>query len=415
MRKSYNKFFSTPGNSNYKKYAYQPNVPRRNINRQRYYNNNNNSRNVNYNRKPNNRNYNRNQRKRRFVDIQLKNNKFGFNPRDAQRYHSTIDKLTDTLGALTLNQPARNNVVKTNPRSEIRYDKLYTAYDMYRMNKYYPIYKSTLPLIYYPVYNEYTITILNTNSVGPKYTLMWLPYAFPALPDIKVQDNREVQAFASVILLHNHEGYYYNLQPSTLISIKGQQRLISATMKITNVTSMLNKAGTFTAYKFINEFMSPLIYNNQLLQYQDLEAAIPQEIQRGYHQAYADKSAINPKMLATANQTLTINEFNVVKGLDIFQGTDEYMGNKYLGNGASSTPLTQHYDGFNPIASNITYAIDFLTTDNNQQYKVQTWQIFEISPSNNLFSPMATIHNNCVTKAVRDRMETNLPFKTQQN
>lgn len=414
MRKNYNKYFATPGNQRFQKFAYQPNIPRRNnnINSGRYRRYNNTSRNP-Y-RMPRN-NIRRNERKKRFIDTQLKNNKFGFNPRDAQRYHSSLDKITDTLGALTINQPARNNVIKTNPRSEIRYDKLYTAYDMYRMNKYYPIYKSTLPLIYYPVYNEFTVNVLTTADIGTKYTLVWLPYAFPALPDIKVLDNQEVQSFASVVLVHYNTGFKYKFYNSTLISILGQQRLINATMKITNVTSMLNKAGTFTAYKFINEYMSPVIYNNALAQYENPENAMPKEISRGFHRAFEDKSAINPKMLATANQTLTINEFNVVKGLDIFQGTNEYMGNKYLGDGSAGQPLTQHYDNFNPIASNITYAIDFLTNDTIQQYKIQTWQIFEISPTNNLFSPMATVHNNCVTAAIRNRMETNLPFKTQQN
>jgi hypothetical protein len=411
MRKNYTKFFSTPGNNRYQKYAYQPNMPRRGNNpRFGQFKARNATR---YSNKLRQNNYKRNERKKRFIDIQLKNNKFGFNPRDAQRYHSSLDKLTDTLGALTINQPARNNIVKTNPRSEIRYDKLYTAYDMYRMNKYYPIYKSTLPLIYYPVYNEFTLNVQNTTTAGAKIALIWLPYAFPALPDIKVRDNKVVQAFASVVSLY-HKGaeYYYTFYPSSLISITGQQRLITATMKITNVTSMLNKAGTFTAYKFINAAMSPIVYHTDLNALDYADRGMPAEIAAGFHAAFEDKSAINPKMLATANQTLTINEFNVVKGLDIFQGTNEYMGNKYLGGTAA---LTQHYDDFNPIASNITYVVDFLTVDSVQQYKIQTWQIFEISPSNNLFSPMATVHNNCVTATVRNRMETNLPFRTQQN
>lgn len=316
------------------------------------------------------------------------------------------------LNNMALNK-VNSNAISQNPRLEIRYDKLYTAYDMYRLNKFYPLYKTPLATILYPVYNEWTVNVANS-AQWDDCLLIWLPYTYPYMdPTYRVTiNNAQIPPTIISPLIRSARNAQQNARDniwfdSNRVQITGQQRLIAATLKLSNVTSMLDKAGTYTAYKCLSDPVFPIITANGWQ-----NERVPQIITDYINTIAADSSLTPTKLLGTASQRLTINEFNTMPGNDQFQGASEYQGAKLVNGDTWIVRPENPEHHFNFIGTNVYYKISIPPLSGAQSYKIQTWQVFEISPDNNTFSPLATIHRNTADYNVFSRMQGSFPFTT---
>jgi len=330
-----------------------------------------------------------------------------------RRFDNMLNTTMRAIRQLNIGTRVAKNAITQNPNVEIRYDKLYTAYDMYRMNKFYPLYKSPLATIFYPVYNEYTVLVAAANN-WTVCNLIWTPYGYPYIDKttrVTINNSKVVPTqFCNLLRVaprasaQTSDVYWY---PSTLSEIPGMQRLVAATMKISNVTSLLDKAGTYTAYKIHPQYAVPIITASGWQQ-----EANPWYIVSLMEQANQDYSLVPTKLLTTATQRLTINEFNTLAGNNQFQGPCEYQGLRYKNETNDFTlhlPLNEKYME-NFVGTNVAYKIAIATTAAAQTFKIQTWQVFEIAPENNSFSPLALIHRNTASEQVLSQMQGNFPF-----
>lgn len=291
---------------------------------------------------------------------------------------------------------------------EIRYDKLYSAISMYYMSKYYSFYKTTNMIIRLPVYTTFSFVVdPNTDPAS----FVWYPYFYPYFQPIRVRatnENLAANRLSNFILRLNNDLYPYD---PTAVTIRGNYRLITATMKVSNTTTNSNKGGSYTLYRITRSETSPIFYNDTLgLGNEPPITAIRNML--GY--IYTNEPC---KYLYNANQMALANEYGVIDGNTIFQGFNEYMGERnptatafYVASAGSDSGGIG--DNFNPQGLNVKYIGLIDPTTTAQTYKIECIQIFEVTPlSADSVAALAYKGDKCATPQVIAQAKNKFNFE----
>lgn len=340
-----------------------------------------------------NKNGNNYGRRRRFrrnnIRRNFQNSSNGYNNRNDN--NDKIDSLINSVKSLSLTVKknslgggpfkslnARNKKNMNDPNKinkEIRYDRLYSALNMYLMGKYYSFYKTSNMIVRISIYSTHSFTVpSNTDTCG----FIWFPYFYPWLINGKVKtndENRQVSTAANFFARVGNDVYAFS---PTMTNIRGNYRLISATMKVANMTTNSQKGGCFTMYRVCRNEGQPLYYNEELGLHDDLPVQGIKEM-LGFH--YNNEPT---KYLYNANEVALCNEYGVIEGNTMFQSYNEYMGCRTLENSTmyciAAGSASGIIDIFNPVGVNVKYIGIIDPTSSNQTYKVECIQVFEVSP-----------------------------------
>lgn len=278
----------------------------------------------------------------------------------------------------SLNTNINKSVNDPNNKStkEIRYDKLYSALQMYLMGKYYSFYKTTNMIVRFPIYTTYTFIVEPNTEVA---SFIWYPYFYPYLVNATVRvtdENRKVDCASNFLV---RLGTTITAFESTLATIRGNHRLIAATMKVANITTNSAKGGSYTLYRLCRSETAPIFYNRGL--------GIGDEVPiAGIREMIGFPYNNEPnKYLYNANQVGLGNEYGVIEGNTVFQGYDEYMGQRdtestslYVASAGGATGRIGA--DFNPQGVNVKFMGWIDPTSTAQTYKVECIQIFEVTP-----------------------------------
>jgi hypothetical protein len=338
---------------------------------------------------PNNRNHNNRNIRNVRNNMRQSNNMFisKNNPYNINRFNNN-NNLTKQIKELTrlvkttsltggplrsLNMDNKRHINDPNNKitKEIRYDKLYSAFDMYTMGKYYSFFKTTNMILRLAIYSTYNLTFNANLTAG----FIWYPYAYPNIPyGTKVSTNKNADTYCD--FYWGETGSTLNVTSSNLSNIPGMYRLIAASLKLSNITTNSLKGGSYTIFRTTRNEGQPCMY----LYSDDFGAddgvmQVNAELLTGLYENEPVKYLYN------ANQIAMCNEFGVIQGNTIFQGSNEYMGSKnYNTYSAKSSPVGGSIDNFNPDGVNVKYIGRFDATTTQQSYKVQVVKVFEVTP-----------------------------------
>jgi hypothetical protein len=283
-------------------------------------------------------------------------------------------------------------------KREIRYDKLYNAFEMYNMGKYYSFYKTSNMIVRLAIYSSHSFVIpTNAENCG----FLWFPYFYPrqnVTGHVRTQnENKAVDNMSNFFLRIGTEITLFRPTPT---DVRGNYRLISATMKIANTTTNSDKGGSYTVYRITRNDGQPVFYNTQLglttTQY-------PIDVNLSLIGGLYNNEPV--KYLYNANQSALCNEYGVLDGNNIFQSYYEYLGQM---TNEATTFYTLCAGGskgsgeeFNPQGVNVKYIAQFDPVSKDQTYKVECVQIFEVSPlSTDTISALAFKGNKSVYPSV---------------
>jgi hypothetical protein len=336
-------------------------------------------------------------------NYQRKNRKFQNNTRaninKSIRDITQLIKKTSLTGGPLKNTNTKNKKNMNDPnmiRKEIRYDKLYNAFEMYNMGKYYSFYKTTNMIIRIAIYSTYNI-VFNANN---NCSFIWLPYAYPFLDGRFIITHNDSQHVADSYcdFFWSEHASTMNIPSSTRSSIPGNYRLIAASLKISNITTNSLKGGSYTVYRISKNDLQPIYYNKDedVDSYEDVYSIARRMME---FENYENEPI---KYLYNANQVCQCNEYGVIQGNDIFQDCTEYMGSRTsLISSTQTGTIGGDVNNFNPNGVNIKYVGKFDGTTTQQSYKIQSIKIFEVTPdSNNSFSAAAFKGSKSVTPNV---------------
>lgn len=301
-----------------------------------------------------------------------------------------INRLTDKISQLNVKNDRivndikkenkskkNNNYFKTN--KEMRRDKLIPANEMMRYGNPLSFYKTPLNIVHVKIYNKYNISVPTSASAANTF-IMWFPYGYPY---IGIRRTKGYNIYSNLYTFDNESGndkIPTNLVPlaSQIVNMPGQVRLLAATLKINNVTPMLQKAGTYTIFRNpINDgYPTSFDTNDYPLSTTD------GDLYNGIRNNVVNRFTLQEKLTLTCNESAVANEYNVYQGNTVFQDYDEYLGNEYSALNLINQEKALPIFNFNPQGVNNKYLIDIPGQSAAQDYNVETWQIFEVSPSN---------------------------------
>lgn len=257
-------------------------------------------------------------------------------------------------------------IEEQNKKKEPR--KIPTAYSMFQEKHYISFLPTELSILHYCLYNKWNIKSSAANA------WIWFPYAYPFLRDeYKVNTDNQVDCFSTFQYTQLDNGSMY-LESSALVPYEGLYRVVASTMRISNVTSQLNRSGEISIYRVQSNEFYP-----QLCSVNGVHTGVP-----ATYLTYlsTDFNNASEKIVVPYTKTVEINEWNTMKGTDIFQYCDEYCGQKYPP--ASTMPyLTCNnvtLTAFNPIGPNIKYVIKNSSTSAQQEWVIETWQVYDVVP-----------------------------------
>lgn len=304
------------------------------------------------------------------------------------------------------------NQIRTSkdPRSnkEIRYDKLYTALEMYLMGKYYSFFKTSNMIVRLTNYSSYSVTL----PPNKKCAALYYPYFYPYVPDNILLQPNGVNVFAdqcSNFMFYNDTTLQCPI--ANKLTVAGNFRLIAATMKVTNTTTNSQKGGSFTIYRLTQTQGQPIYLHTGTALTNNLYIASIIALMAGNY----DNEPV--KFLYNGNQTALANEYGVIDGNTIFQQYDEYMGGKT----ETQTDATQQTAGgdsskFNPTGLNVKYLIQFDPVTTEQTYKIQTFAVFEVVPvSTSAMATLAFKGDKCVSESVVEEAKNSFNLKQVKN
>lgn len=313
--------------------------------------------------------------------------------------NNKINELKNDISKLKLidiKDPKINSTKK-----EIRKDKLVDASIMAKYSKMLAFYKTPSKIIKYCAYNKYTINF-NRKSI-----MIWFPYGYPMIHG-KVKN---VNADGYCNFYGYSAGGQWYITPTRAVNIKGNYRLISATMKIANVTSVMDREGTFSVVKETEREMYPLVYSSDNALTPVTAPAIVGNFQYILNQTY---TTTTERQLYSASDKAKIVEYNVSEGLNIFQGYEEYMGMQPdYDNEENRYYVT--YNKYNPIGQNFKYIFMIDQYTKEQAYSFESWQIFEIRPeSNSNYASIATVGDEIFSKEAFQQAKGENNFKIEK-
>lgn len=341
----------------------------------------------------------------------IRRNNVNFNSRYNQNINNKLDKSIKTLTryvknfslgggplkSISSNQKKNLNDPNNSIKKEIRYDKLYNAFELYNMGKYYSFFKTSNMILRIAIYSTHSFIIpAQAENCG----FLWFPYFYPKQNTVaKVRTNNENKLVDNMCNFFLRIGTEITLFTPTKSDIRGNYRLISASMKVSNTTTNSDKGGSYTIYRITRNDGQPVFYNTQLGIHTNEE---PIDINLSLiGGAYNNETT---KYLYNANQSALCNEYGVLDGNTIFQSYYEYMGE--MTKDASAFYCLPAGGGktgaeFNPHGVNVKYIGQIDPVSKDQTYKVECVQIFEVTPlSTDSTSALAFKGDKSVTGAV---------------
>lgn len=283
----------------------------------------------------------------------------------------TIKEIKDFL------VPKVTNINKIK-RKEPRRDLIITPMQMALDSKMMSIYPTPNRITYMSVYTKFYFD----SNVQRSVYLMWFPYCVPFNnynnTSVHVDTNGTNTLTTS---MSNIVKIIPSLNGGVLVGerivcgvcgILGMYRLVGATMKITNLTSLMNKSGSYSVYRLTESEGYPCYYNDSLVPDQ---ANSPNYFNALNDICLENHDQISVKQTYASNEVCHINEFNLTQGNTIFSKADEYIGNSFI----SSTEQCAEWNS-NPDGVNIKYLVHVPSTSVANNYMCETWSIIELIP-----------------------------------
>jgi len=323
--------------------------------------------------RPNNNNNNNNNRRRN-----NNNNNNNNRRQEVRETNRRLNEISRQVNANNLDNKTLPNVFKN--RKEMRADKLISAMNMSRYNEKLAFYKTPKSIVKFSYYQKVPITVNNDQALQVA-GIYWFPYVFPWVPAIKIRDSEDGPLYANGVTNMVFVSKAFNAQLADLHFVRfqesalyGQCRLIAATLKVTNISPAVSKSGSFTIYKLLDTWPTPIAYLTQSTQLAEGEQK-PKEMFTSV--SLESKDQVPQKCLYTALDTALVNEYNVINGNNIFQGTSEYIGNTYS---ETYTYIAIPGNSQNPTGTNVKYFIDFTVPANLQSYVLEAYYVWEVEP-----------------------------------
>lgn len=347
----------------------------------------------------------------------INRNNFNFNNRNnkmLQNMNNQINKLTNKISKMRIEdnnqkQKAKNkipNVIKTN--KEIRTDKLLSAKDAMKYMKPYSFYRSVNPILYVKIYNKATLPF------GYNSWLLWFPYYYPTIYSdtlITTQDSIVPADAVSSLISFRTDINNAILNPivDTITKVTGVFRLVSATLKVTNITPLIDMGGSISAYRDVSNELFPLLYTTQ-------EPPDATSEYLGDLRAYLNGRSLETlptKLVSDFSQSLEIDEFNVSQGNTIMQSTREYIGIDMTADRNQSVYNFFQPKTINPQGTNIKYLLNIIPPNVNkpQTLLFERWIIFEVEPDlDSTLGTLADKDNKIATQAVINEAKQFFPI-----
>lgn len=326
-----------------------------------------------------------------------------------KKLQNEIKELTTTMAKMNLGGGPIKNPRKSLIKKEIRNDRVYSAMSLYLRNQNMSLYDSNQKVVYFNNYNAYTCSVANNN-----FYMLWYPYFYPCTDPTRMRmtyDSTNVGINACSNLLYGYGENITTLYECNQIKVYGMQRLVCATMKISNITPNTNKGGAYTIYRLTNNFGTPLIYNNSVAFDTKVDT---QDISSNNDIINGKYSNSSVKYLFGGNEIGIIDEYNVTQGNTMFCNWQEYLGNRITDRGSDFLEIHNSVGGWaekNAIGVNIKYLIHFDPITVNQTYKIETWSLFEVVPPQDSFlASTATLPAHIATKSVIDDIKMRFPI-----
>jgi len=325
------------------------------------------------------------------------------NTNKIKNLNDKINNLTNDFNKMTLKNTSIPNRFKTN--KEMRKDKLISAMNMVKFSSKLGWFKTNLRVVKLDHYMQYNIT---TNR---DVHFFWCPYTYPLCSNVVVRKDSQNAATADQIasLLYMDNNNVLSAFPMDQVKLDGTCRLVSATLKIVNVSPVTVKSGSYTIYQTTNNFVSPYLY------YKNYGPIAPEAVALWYQDLIQTSlNTLSTKMVFSATDTGYIDEYNIHEGTNMFNSCKEYMGIEFQSTGVM--PIALPYTGnildkANPIGPNINYIIKIPETNESQNYIIETWAIWEVAPSpESGMSNLASVHNEIFNKNIFDIASNSFPI-----
>jgi hypothetical protein len=287
-----------------------------------------------------------------------------------------VNELAKDMDNLTVN--ATN---LTRKKKEPRSDVLKTPMYMCLHQCYISIFPTSNKIIYIPLYTKTTLNILANKTSN----LLWFPYgvSFSKInTSVTITINGSDYSINAISTSIFTDGTNFTLPTHNSITEYGNYRLVGATLKLTNVSSMLNKQGDVFIAKLNDNDSWPFAYSKEHPPTPTNAANLV-----NYYNNYVSKDYTNVtiKNNFSCNEEIYINEYNTLEGNNIFSHEFEYLGDKYANEDRNAWAWPSER---NATGNNIKYLVRFGLVANDQKYTLETWQLVEFVPS-----PLSTMAN----------------------
>lgn len=292
--------------------------------------------------------------------------------RKVKKINDKITELTDDINKISLKENKVNN--KFQSKKEMRKDVLTNAMNMTKYSEKIPFILTASPTIKVSYY-------MKTSFVqgGQAMYYLWFPYNYPAPPyGVNITYNSQslpTNHFTQFISYNPITQQIFGI-PGTNIEIIGNHRLIAATLRISNVTPIVNRGGSYSLYRVTDQRLGPIAYNGA-------DSPNVNTIQGGYIDQVKELcngplDSLPTKMTFTASDIGLINEYNVHEGSNIMDGVNEYLSTRYSSINSLAYPLDDNQ--INVLGTNNFYIIHFPRITAEQAYLIELWQVWDVIP-----------------------------------
>lgn len=289
------------------------------------------------------------------------------NRRRNNNFNQQVDQLSNKLNKLTLNEPTNLQKHIKEPRK----DKIITPMEMALQQKYISMSQTSNKIFYTTIYSKFDINVQATTAV------VWFPYCISFknfYPPIIVDTDKTSNCASSLVVLTRDQ---FTIPTAGTCNITGSYRVVGSTLKIFNVSSVMNRSGDYTIYKLNENALVPVLYN-------DFNPPTHTNSPELYSLFYGNTLASNYSQATIKNnfsandKCVYINEYNTNEGNNIFNNSSEYLGMNY--ENKENKVYAQPGSNGNVIGSNIKYYIRIPGQDDTQSYTIETWQVIELIP-----------------------------------
>jgi hypothetical protein len=307
-----------------------------------------------------------------------------------------LSKIAESLSKIVINK----DMPKLNIKSSIIGKRMenssfsnfvkrkFSAKNMSLNQVYYSIWDTQNRVIRICVYNKY----LYNSEFPSRYSIVWWPYAVNMAnviygkttnrpePEEEGFVERKFDNVVSNLIFKNDEDTGFSFisdQKPSKCGITGSYRIVSASLQLTNNSSLWNKSGTVTAYKLSDQLaVVPFAMS--------FEAGNdPYRHGGGYWERIIALTTKNleqcpVKLTYDYNQPVCIDEYNLNQGNTTFSSPNEYLSNGFRTMTTRDIWLTIPTGG-DSNGMNTCYFITQNATD-AQAMCLETWQVIEVVP-----------------------------------